>query len=60
MLTANHSAYRRRAGGGSPKDLQDERKPGAFLVPGDGHQRCAHGPDWAEMLSWNEDLLVCF
>ena len=27
--------------------------------PGDRHPRCAHGSDWAEVLGWKEELLLC-
>jgi hypothetical protein len=29
------------------------------LVPGDRHQRCAHGLEWAGLVDWKEELPLC-
>ena len=39
--------------------LVDEKELEGFLVPGDRHQRCVHGSDWAEVLDRREDYLLC-
>ena len=30
------------------------------MMPGDRHQRCAHGSDWAGVLGWKAELLLRF
>jgi DNA invertase Pin-like site-specific DNA recombinase len=58
----------RKDRGGCRRDDDDRGKAGRAVGgrrpirpiggPGERHQRCAHGSDWAEVLAWKEELLL--